>query len=50
MFIDHRVNSIQLAQNLICVLRVQRIYNSMVSFSKYVTMLIFLKEVVTLIL
>ena len=37
-----------MTQNLRCVLRAQRTCNSMVRFSKYVVMLIFLKEILIL--
>ena len=44
---DHIINNIQLSQNLTCVKNIKNIL-SMVRFSKYVVMLIFLMEVVTL--
>ena len=37
-----------MTQNLTCVLRAQRTCNSTVKFSKYVVMLIFLKEILIL--
>ena len=43
----HIVNNIQLSQNLMCVKNIKNIL-SMVRFSKYVVMLIFLMEVVAL--
>ena len=46
--IDHIVNNTLLAQNLTCVLRVQRTCNLTVRFSKYVKMLIILSNVVAL--
>ena len=44
---DHIINNIQLSQNLMCVKNIKNIL-SMVRFSKYVVMLIFLMEVVAL--
>ena len=44
---DHIINNIQLSQNLMCVKNIKNIL-SMVRFLKYVVMLIFLMEVVTL--
>ena len=47
-FIDHIVNNIQLTQNLTCVLRVWRTWNSTVRVSKYVLIFILLSMVVAL--
>ena len=44
---DHITNNIQLSQNLMCVKNIKNIL-SMVRFSKYMVMLIFLMEVVAL--
>ena len=44
---DHIINNIQLSQNLMCVKNIKNIL-SMVRFSKYMVMLIFLMEVVAL--
>ena len=42
--INHIVNNIRLTQNLTCALRVYRICNSMVRFTKYVVMFILLSK------
>ena len=45
---DRIVNNIQLTCNLTCVLKTQRPYNSIIIFSKYVGILIFLVRVTVL--
>ena len=42
IFIDHIVNNIRLTQNLTCILKMYKKYNSKVRFSKYVIMYILL--------
>ena len=46
--INHIVNNLRLIQNLTCVLRAKRIYNSMFRFSKYVVIFILLSKFVIL--
>ena len=45
---DHIVNNTLLVQNLTCVLRAQRTYNSTIRFSKYVKILMILSNVAVL--
>ena len=47
-FMDQIVNNIHLVWNLTCVLKKKKNMHSMVTFSKYVVLLIFLVKVVVL--